>query len=236
MTTPFIQVQGLEKAYAMDGRRLEVLRGLDLTIASGELLALTGPSGAGKTTFLHLLGTLDVPTRGQILFDGRDPFTLGEEGLAGFRNATIGLVFQSHHLLPEFTALENAMMPALIRRVPRADARRKAAAMLELVGLGERLEHRPGELSGGEQQRVALARALCLSPRLLLADEPTGNLDPQTAEGIHALLADLNARMGITGVVVTHNERLAASLPRRLRLLEGRLVSQATIEVFPGPV
>jgi lipoprotein-releasing system ATP-binding protein len=223
MPTPFLRVEGLEKAYRMDGRRLEVLRGIDLEIAAGEVLALTGPSGAGKTTFLHLLGTLDVPTRGRILFDGTDPFTLGEEGLAEFRNATIGLVFQSHHLLPEFTALENAMMPALIRRVPRAEARRRAAAMLELVGLADRMEHKPGELSGGEQQRVALARAICLEPRLLLADEPTGNLDPATAEGIHRLLADLNGRLGITAVVVTHNERLAASLPRRLHLTQGRL-------------
>jgi lipoprotein-releasing system ATP-binding protein len=136
----------------------------------------------------------------------------------------VGFVFQSHHLLPEFTALENAMMPALIRRVARSEARKRATEMLGLVGLGDRLDHRPGELSGGEQQRVALARALCLSPRLLLADEPTGNLDPQTAEGIHALLADLNARMGITAVVVTHNERLAQALPRRLRIEAGRLV------------
>jgi len=223
MAEAFLKVEGLEKAYRMEGRRLEVLRGLDLEIGAGELVALTGPSGAGKTTFLHLLGTLDVPTRGRILFDGRDPFTLGEEGLAEFRNATIGLVFQSHHLLPEFTALENAMMPALIRRVPRPEARRRGAAMLDLVGLGDRMEHRPGELSGGEQQRVALARALCLEPRLLLADEPTGNLDPATADGIHRLLGDLNTRLGITAVVVTHNEKLAASLPRRLHLTQGRL-------------
>ncbi len=135
----------------------------------------------------------------------------------------MGFVFQSHHLLPEFTAVENTMMPGLIRRIPRGDARRKAVAMLERVGLGDRLEHRPGELSGGEQQRVALARALSLSPRLLLADEPTGNLDPQTADGIHALLVDLNRSLGITAVVVTHNERLAQALPRRLRLVEGRL-------------
>jgi lipoprotein-releasing system ATP-binding protein len=200
-----------------------VLRGLDLDIDRGELVALTGPSGAGKSTFLHLLGTLDVPTGGTVLFEGEDVFSRGEEGLAAFRNETIGFVFQSHHLLPEFTALENAMMPALIRRVPRAEARRQAAEMLVGVGLGERMEHRPGELSGGEQQRVALARALCLRPRLLLADEPTGNLDPATAEGIHQLLLDLNTRMGITAVVVTHNERLAAALPRRLRLDGGRL-------------
>jgi lipoprotein-releasing system ATP-binding protein len=223
MAVPFIRIEGLEKAYRMADRRLEVLRGIDLEIAAGELVALTGPSGAGKTTFLHLLGTLDVPTRGRILLDGVDPFALEGEGLASFRNANVGFVFQSHHLLPEFTALENAMMPALIRRVARPDARRRGAAMLELVGLADRMEHRPGELSGGEQQRVALARALCLEPRLLLADEPTGNLDPGTAEGIHRLLADLNARLGITAVVVTHNEKLAQALPRRLHLDRGRL-------------
>ncbi len=223
MTVPFVRIEGLAKTYLMGDRRLEVLRGIDLEIAKGEVVALTGPSGAGKSTFLHLLGTLDVPTRGRILFDGEDPFELGEEGLASFRNETVGFVFQSHHLLPEFSALENAMMPALIRRVARSEARRKAAEMLGLVGLADRLEHKPGELSGGEQQRVALARALCLSPRLLLADEPTGNLDPQTADGIHALLGDLNRRLGIAAVVVTHNERLASALPRRLRLAAGRL-------------
>jgi lipoprotein-releasing system ATP-binding protein len=223
MARPFVRIEGLAKTYLMADRRLEVLRGLDLEIGGGELVALTGPSGAGKSTFLHILGTLDVPTRGRILFDGEDPFERGEEGLAAFRNETVGFVFQSHHLLPEFTALENAMMPALIRRVARGEARRRAAEMLARVGLGDRLDHRPGELSGGEQQRVALARALCLSPRLLLADEPTGNLDPQTAEGIHALLVELNRSLGITAVVVTHNERLAQALPRRLRLAEGRL-------------
>jgi lipoprotein-releasing system ATP-binding protein len=223
MTVPLVRIEGLGKTFLMGDRRIEVLRGIDLEIAAGELVALTGPSGAGKSTFLHLLGTLDVPTRGRVLFDGVDVFERGEEALAAFRNESLGFVFQSHHLLPEFTALENAMMPALIRRVTRGEARRRATEMLDLVGLGDRLEHRPGELSGGEQQRVALARALCLQPRLLLADEPTGNLDPQTADGIHALLHELNARMGITAVVVTHNERLAASLPRRLRLLQGRL-------------
>jgi len=220
---PFVRIEGLAKTYLMADRRLEVLRGIDLDIAQGEIVALTGPSGAGKSTFLHLLGTLDVPTRGSIRFEGEDVFERGEEGLAAFRNETVGFVFQSHHLLPEFTALENAMMPGLIRRIPRAEARRRAGAMLERVGLSGRLDHRPGELSGGEQQRVALARALVLSPRLLLADEPTGNLDPQTADGIHALLVDLNRSLGITAVVVTHNERLAQALPRRLRLVEGRL-------------
>ncbi len=223
-TRGFVRIEGLGKTYLMGDKRLEVLRGIDLEIGEGEVVALTGPSGAGKSTFLHLLGTLDVPTRGRVLFEGEDVFERGEEELASFRNQTIGFVFQSHHLLPEFTALENTMMPALIRRVSRAEARRRAAEMLAEVGLGDRMEHRPGELSGGEQQRVALARALCLGPRLLLADEPTGNLDPQTAEGIHALLADLNVRLGITAVVVTHNERLAQSLPRRLRLVAGQLV------------
>jgi lipoprotein-releasing system ATP-binding protein len=220
---PFIRIEGLGKTYLMGDRRLEVLRGLDLEIARGDLVALTGPSGAGKSTFLHLLGTLDVPTRGRVLFDGEDVFERSEEELAAFRNESIGFVFQSHHLLPDLTALENAMMPALIRRAGRGEARRRASEVLGLVGLSDRLEHRPGELSGGEQQRVALARALCLEPRLLLADEPTGNLDPATADGIHALLRDLNTRLGITAVVVTHNERLAASLPRRLRLSQGRL-------------
>ncbi len=223
MATPLIQIWGLEKTYLMGDRRLEVLRGIDLDIQAGELVALTGPSGAGKSTFLHLLGTLDVPTRGRIRIAGVDVFERDEEERTLFRNDTIGFVFQSHHLLPEFTALENAMMPALIRRVGRDEARRRGAEVLGLVGLSDRLEHRPGELSGGEQQRVAIARALCLSPRLLLADEPTGNLDPQTAEGIHQLLIELNSRTGITAVVVTHNERLAGAMPRRLRLLGGRL-------------
>jgi lipoprotein-releasing system ATP-binding protein len=224
MGAPFIRVEGLGKTYFMGDKRLDVLRGVDAEIAQGDLVALTGPSGAGKSTFLHVLGTLDLPTRGRVLFEGDDVFERGEEGLAAFRNETIGFVFQSHHLLPEFTALENVMMPALIRRLPRAEARARAEEMLGLVGLGERMLHKPGELSGGEGQRVALARALCLRPRLLLADEPTGNLDPGTAEGIHALLADLNARLAITMVIVTHNERLASALPRRLRLAQGQLV------------
>jgi len=223
MSEPFVRVEGLTKAYQHGGRRLEVLRGLDVVIATGELVALTGPSGAGKSTFLHVIGTLDAPTEGRVLFDGEDVFARGEDALAEFRNEAIGFVFQSHHLLPEFTALENAMMPALVRRLPRAEARRHAEEMLALVGLAERMDHKPGELSGGEQQRVALARALCLRPRLLLADEPTGNLDPRTAEGIHALLVELNRQLSITEIVVTHNEQLAQGLPRRLRLDAGRL-------------
>ncbi|HEY7724635.1 MAG TPA: ABC transporter ATP-binding protein [Anaeromyxobacteraceae bacterium] len=211
------------EAGGREPRRVEVLRGVDLDIAPGELVALTGPSGSGKSTFLNVVGALDAPSSGSVRFDGQEIFALDEAGRAAFRNAEVGFIFQSHHLLPEFDALDNAMMPALVRRVPRTEARRAAQEMLEVVGLAARTRHLPGELSGGEQQRVALARALCLRPRLLLADEPTGNLDPATAEGIHALLADLNARLGITAVVVTHNERLAQGLPRRLRLQDGVL-------------
>ena len=223
MAQPLLAIEGLSRVYLTGGRRLQVLSDVSLEIASGEMVALTGPSGAGKSTFLHLVGALDAPTTGRILFEGRDLATLDEDDLARFRNESVGFVFQSHHLLPEFTALENVMMPGLVRRLSRGEARRRAEESLVRVGLSERLGHRPGELSGGEQQRVALARALVLQPRLLLADEPTGNLDPQTAEGIHALLQELNRDLGITGVVVTHNEMLAVSLGRRVRLVPGRL-------------
>ncbi len=227
---PLLSARALVKTYLMpetaDGgpRRVEVLRGVDLDIARGEIVALTGPSGSGKSTFLNVIGALDVPTSGQVLFEGEEIFARDQPGLAAFRNETVGFIFQSHHLLPEFTAVENVMMPALIRRSARIEARRAAQEMLALVGLAERMAHKPGELSGGEQQRVALARALCLKPRLLLADEPTGNLDPATADGIHRLLQDLNATLGITMVIVTHNEHLAETLPRRLRLSAGRLL------------
>ena len=223
MAQPLLAIEGLSRVYLTGGRRLQVLSDVSLEIASGEMVALTGPSGAGKSTFLHLVGALDAPTTGRILFEGRDLATLDEDDLARFRNESVGFVFQSHHLLPEFTALENVMMPGLVRRLSRGEARRRAEESLVRVGLSERLGHRPGELSGGEQQRVALARALVLQPRLLLADEPTGNLDPHTAEGIHALLQELNRDLGITGVVVTHNEMLAVSLGRRVRLVAGRL-------------
>jgi lipoprotein-releasing system ATP-binding protein len=223
MAQPLLCIEGLSKAYLTGGRPLRVLQDVSLEIAAGEMVALTGPSGAGKSTFLHLVGALDAPTAGRVLFEGSDLASLDENELAGFRNESVGFVFQSHHLLPEFTALENVMMPGLVRRLSRGESRRRAEESLHRVGLSERIGHRPGELSGGEQQRVALARALVLQPRLLLADEPTGNLDPQTAEGIHALLQELNRDLGITGVVVTHNETLAASLGRRVRLVAGRL-------------
>ena len=203
-----------------------MLRGASFALRAGEMASLVGPSGVGKSTFLHVVGTLDPPTSGHVLYDGQDAFEMGEESLARFRNRNIGFVFQFHYLLPEFTALQNAAMPGLISRLPRDEAERVAREMLELVGLAHRLDHRPGELSGGEQQRVALARALVLKPRLLLADEPTGNLDEATGEGIYQLLFDLNRRLGIAAIVVTHNPRLAERMPRRLRLHEG-LVMEA---------
>jgi lipoprotein-releasing system ATP-binding protein len=221
---PLLSIRSLSRTYLTSGRPLEVLHGVTLDIEAGEMVAVTGPSGAGKSTFLHLVGALDAPTAGHILFEGRDLAALDDDEMARFRSHSVGFVFQSHHLLPEFTARENVMMPALVRRMGRGEARELAEASLARVGLADRMEHRPGALSGGEQQRVALARALVLSPRLLLADEPTGNLDPATAEGIHALLKDLNRELGITEIVVTHNEGLAASLPRRVRLAAGRIV------------
>jgi len=219
----FVEIRDLFKSYWMHGKRIDVLRGVSVEIERGELVSLVGASGAGKSTFLHVLGTLDAPAAGAMTVDGEDVFALDDADLARFRNRTIGFVFQSHFLLPEFTALENVAMPALIQRMDRTEAFRRARALLERVGLGARVDHRPGELSGGEAQRVALARALVLEPALLLADEPTGNLDPVTGEGIHQVLREVNRDLGITAVVVTHNEALARSLPRRLRLAAGQV-------------
>jgi lipoprotein-releasing system ATP-binding protein len=218
-----VEIRDVFKSYWLHGKRIDVLSGVSLDIERGELVSLVGASGAGKSTFLHVLGTLDAPVAGTLRFDGVNVFTLNDAQVARFRNRTIGFVFQSHYLLPEFTAQENVAMPALVQRVDRAAALAQAGQLLERVGLGNRLEHRPGELSGGEAQRVALARALILRPSLLLADEPTGNLDPATGEGIHQLLREVNRDLGVTMVVVTHNETLAASLPRRLRLSKGQV-------------
>jgi len=218
-----LEVRGLCKTYHTGPNRVEVLRGIDLDLEQGTTVALVGASGAGKSTLLHLLGALDRPTDGTIQYQGADIFRKNDRELAMFRNRSIGFVFQFHHLLPEFTALENVMMPALIARVAKDKARATAEELLADVGLAHRLTHRPGELSGGEQQRVAIARALVLSPELLLADEPTGNLDMKTSEGVHALLADLQQRKGLTLVVVTHNERLAAAMGQVVRLADGRL-------------
>ena len=219
----FLSIRNVFKSYFLHGKRIDVLRAVTLDIERGELVSLVGPSGAGKSTFLHVLGTLDAPAAGEVFFEGRSVFAMSDAEIAEFRNRTIGFVFQSHYLLPEFTALENVAMPALIQRRDRTESYAYARELLERVGLGSRVDHKPGELSGGEAQRVALARALVLQPAILLADEPTGNLDPATGEGIHQLLRDVNRDLGITAVVVTHNETLARSMPRRLRLAGGQV-------------
>ena len=216
-----IEVRKLGKSYIHNGQALPVLWDVDMTLEAGEMVAVVGASGVGKSTFLQILGTLDLPTSGLIKFNGEELTTMNPARLAEFRNRRIGFVFQFHHLLPEFTALENVMMPALIQRIPNELARRKAADVLGRVGLSHRLTHRPSELSGGEQQRVALARAMVLEPELLLADEPTGNLDRSTGEAIHELFLDLNRERGSTLLVVTHNPDLAQMMPRRLRMVDG---------------
>jgi lipoprotein-releasing system ATP-binding protein len=218
-----IEIRNLRKSFELGGRVIDVLRGVNVSIGAGEMVAVLGSSGVGKSTLLHVLGTLDQPSAGTILYDGSEVTRMSSPALADFRNRTIGFVFQFHHLLPEFTAEENCAMPALIAGTPRPEALTRARALLERVGLSHRLLHRPGELSGGEQQRVALARALIMQPRVLLADEPTGNLDTHTAEEIHALTVELNRERGMTMVVVTHNADLASRMPRRLRMVDGQI-------------
>jgi lipoprotein-releasing system ATP-binding protein len=225
-----VRVVRMTKHFVMGAQRLDVLKEVDLTLRVGEMVTIIGASGAGKSTLLHCLGTLDLPSSGQILFDGIDIVELPPPELARFRNRTIGFVFQFHHLLPEFSALENVMMPALVARMPMRDARGRAEAMLEAVGMAHRLRHRPGELSGGEQQRVAIARALVMQPKLLLADEPTGNLDTRTSEEVHALLFRLNEEHRTTMLVVTHNMDLARQMPRKIRMADGRLIGDTTWE------
>ena len=220
-----IEVRGLSKDYVHGGITLPVLADVDLSLAAGEMVAVVGASGVGKSTLLQILGTLDLPTRGSIEFDGEELTRLSPQRLADFRNKRIGFVFQFHHLLPEFSALENVMMPSLIQGINVTKARATAKDILGRVGLAHRLTHRPSELSGGEQQRVALARAMVLEPSLLLADEPTGNLDRPTGEAIHQLFIELNEERGSTLLVVTHNPELASMMPRRLRMVDkGRLV------------
>jgi len=216
-----IEVRKLAKSYLHGGKALPILWDIDLTLERGDMVAVVGASGVGKSTFLQILGTLDLPSSGSIKFNGEELTRMNPARLADFRNREIGFVFQFHHLLPEFTALENVMMPALIQRVPIEKARERARDILGRVGLTHRLTHRPSELSGGEQQRVALARAMVLEPSLLLADEPTGNLDRKTGEAIHQLFLDLNRERGSTLLVVTHNPDLASLMPRRLRMVDG---------------
>ena len=220
---PLVEIRDLEKTYEHEGRALHVLRGIDLDIEHGDVMAIVGASGAGKSTLLHCIGTLDLPTKGVIKLDGKDATALGSAKLAELRNVTIGFVFQFHHLLPEFTALENVLMPGLIGGKRRRELEARAKSLLSEVGLEHRLRHRPGELSGGEQQRVALARALMLEPKLLLADEPTGNLDSGTSDAIHDLFFKVNRERGTTIVVVTHNPAFAERMPRVVRMKDGRV-------------
>ena len=220
---PLIVVEDLKKTFVHMGRQLDVLRGIDMTIDAGEVVAIVGPSGAGKSTLLHCIGTLDLPTSGRIRMGHDDLTGLSSAKLAAIRNRSIGFVFQFHHLLPEFNALENVMMPGMIQGKSRRDIEATARALLGEVGLSERTTHRPGELSGGEQQRVALARALLLSPKLILADEPTGNLDTATSSAMHDLFFEINRKHGTTIVVVTHNLTFAESMPRVVTMRDGKI-------------
>ncbi|MBX7194755.1 MAG: ABC transporter ATP-binding protein [Sandaracinaceae bacterium] len=220
-----VRVRGLTKRFLHEGREVEILKGIDLEVKTGEMLAVVGASGAGKSTMLYLLGTLDLPTSGTIEYDGEDVTRYSSARLAAFRNEKLGFVFQFHHLLPEFTALENVMMPGLIRGMARADLERTARSLLDDVGLSSRLTHRPGELSGGEQQRVALARALVMNPKLVLADEPTGNLDSKNSQAIQDLFFSLNQRRRTTFLVVTHSNELAGRMPRVVTMRDGRIES-----------
>ena len=219
----FLNAERLNKSYETPTARLHILRDLDLRVERGEMVAIVGASGVGKSTLLHVLGGLDRPDAGTVSVGESDLTRIDDAALVAFRNRHVGFVFQFHHLLPEFSALENAEMPLRISRMAPAESRPRAEALLRRVGLGERLDHRPGMLSGGEQQRVAVARALVQRPDLLLADEPTGDLDEATADALHALLREMHAEFGLTAVIATHNPRLAAQCDRILRLESGRL-------------
>ena len=227
-TEPFFEVRGVCKSYRSGEGQLRVLKGIDLTISRGEILSIVGPSGVGKSTLLHLMGALDRPDSGSVLLEGQDLFRLSENARAKLRNLRIGFVFQFYHLLPEFTALENVLMPALVyaegKFAGEAERENRAEELLRLVGLRDRKGHKPAELSGGEQQRVAIARAFINVPSLVLADEPTGNLDMRTSAELHRLIAELNARSGQTFVIVTHNEELAAIAHRRLKMVDGNII------------
>ena len=220
---PVIEARGVEKSYPVGATKVSVLRQLDLTVEAGEMVAVVGASGVGKSTLLHVLGGLDAVDGGMVRLGDADLAAMKPDALTAFRNKHVGFVFQFHHLLPEFSALENAGMPMRIARLPGAERDARASALLVRVGLGERLAHKPGMLSGGEQQRVAIARALVMEPRLLLADEPTGDLDEHTAESLHDLLREMHRDYGLTSIIATHNPRLSAACDRVLRLEEGKL-------------
>lgn len=224
MSEPVLyEVSDVWKSYSNGIKQIEVLRGIHFSVRAGETVAITGPSGVGKSTFLHIIGLLDRPVRGRVMLDGQDTVTLGETERARIRNRRIGFVFQFFQLLPEFTALENVIMPGLIAGQKEHTVSKRALSLLEEVGLSERARHRPGELSGGEQQRVAIARALIMAPDVLLADEPTGNLDPDTGSEIEALMKNLNVARKTTLIVVTHKESLALAMDRRVGLIGGKL-------------
>ncbi len=219
-----IKAMALKKSFFLDKREISVLKGIDFTIEAGECIAICGESGAGKSTLLQIIGSLDKPTSGSVSFSGVDIFSRSEQELAKWRNLSLGFVFQFHHLLPEFSALENVMTPALIYGIPMPEAKEMAARLLQKVGLKERLRHKPGELSGGEQQRVALARALIMRPQAVLADEPTGNLDAGTSDEIVALLMECNQEFNTTLLLVTHNQRLATRMDRTMFIENGRIL------------
>lgn len=222
---PLLQAKNVHKSFLMGSQTIEVLKGIDLDIYRGEMLAMIGASGAGKSTFLHIMGTLDQPTRGTILYDGQDVFTFSEQALAVFRNQRLGFVFQFHHLLPEFTALENTYLPGLMQKRQKKQVMEEASELLAEVGLAHRLHHKPGELSGGEQQRVAIARALIQKPDIVFADEPTGNLDTKTGETLFALLHALNQKRHTAFVIVTHNEHLSERVDRLIHMQDGKIIS-----------
>jgi lipoprotein-releasing system ATP-binding protein len=231
----YVQVRGLNKLYQVRSERIHVLRDLELDVDHGEMVAVIGASGVGKSTLLHLLGGLDRPDSGSIVVADTDLRALSDAALVSFRNRNVGFVFQFHHLLPEFDAAENVEMPMRIARLPLAGARQRATELLSRVGLGERIVHRPNMLSGGEQQRVAVARALIMRPGLLLADEPTGDLDETTADSLHDLLREMHREHGLTSVIATHNPRLAAACDRVLRLVHGRLEPAGVPGTIPFP-